>query len=332
MIFTVPADAPTGCWVPVHVRTEGKVTSNVVTMAISTSGGSCAEPANPIGAFVTKGGKVAAILALRQTVNENINIQNPIEAVSDTVIGITAQIAPGAFPYHRIFSLPPAGSCTVLTAVGTLAGDVLTDRFGVTAKLLNAGTAWSLSQPANPGSPPVSITPLFRDGPLVGPAGARVQAIQTLPATLSMNPGSFRLTIPGGSDLGAMEANFTMPAMLNWTGRDALNIIDRAKPLALSWTGAPAGYGLFVVGGIVDMPTNSTAIFFCSVAPGASGFTIPESILSALPATQEYPSRSLAAVYVGAWNLANPASFTGTGLDLGALVSMVVSGKTVVFQ
>src|SRR5262249_4655679 len=91
VLFTVPADAPLGCWVPVYVRTEGKNTSNVVTMAISADGSPCSEPANAAGAFVTRGGNMAAVIAMRQTVNQNINIQSPIEAMSDYVVGVTAQ-------------------------------------------------------------------------------------------------------------------------------------------------------------------------------------------------------------------------------------------------
>jgi uncharacterized protein (TIGR03437 family) len=39
--FTVPADAPTGCAVPVQVILNGSAASNTVTMAISTSGSAC---------------------------------------------------------------------------------------------------------------------------------------------------------------------------------------------------------------------------------------------------------------------------------------------------
>jgi uncharacterized protein (TIGR03437 family) len=41
--FTVPAGAPSGCWVPVVVRTQGTIVSNTVTMAIGP-GSSCTEP------------------------------------------------------------------------------------------------------------------------------------------------------------------------------------------------------------------------------------------------------------------------------------------------
>ena len=41
LYFTVPADAPTGCTVPVQVILNGGESSNEVTMAISANGGSC---------------------------------------------------------------------------------------------------------------------------------------------------------------------------------------------------------------------------------------------------------------------------------------------------
>ncbi len=330
--FTVPANAPTGCWVPVLVRTEGIHTSNAATMAISSDGKPCSEPANPVGAFVTRGGKMAAILAMRQSVDENINVPNVIEASSDTVIGITAQVSPGAFPFHRIFSLPPAGSCTVATAPGTLTGDILTDKLGATSKLLDAGSAWTLGRSPSQGNPPLTLTRVFKALPFVGSAGGQVLGIGGLPANLFLDPGSYQLGIPGGTDLPKMQATFTMPGALTWTGRNNLNSVDRSVPLTLSWTGAPSGSGLFVAGGNIDIPTNSSAAFFCSVPPGASSFTVPEFILGAIPGTENLVTRSLGALYVGAWNIANPATFHSSSLDFGAVISVVVSGKTVVFK
>jgi uncharacterized protein (TIGR03437 family) len=333
VIFVVPADAPTGCWVPVLVRTEGKYASNVATLAISADGSPCTEPSNPVGAFVAKGGNLGAILAFRQTVNQDLGVLQPVEAAGDDLVGVIAQLAGSTFPFHRIFSLPPAGACTVYTAAGNLAGSLLTDTLGSTTKFLDAGGTWSVAQAGSPATVgPVSLTPLFASGAFSAQIGSSVTGIKGLPSNLFLNPGSYVLSVPGGADIRLFQANFTMPAAFTWTGRDSLGLIDRTQPLALSWTGSPSGYQMFAAGGNLDNPSNSSALFFCSIPAGASSFTIPPAILAALPATQRFLGRSRGALYLGAWNLGSPASFSASGIDLGVVISAQISGKTVVFQ
>jgi uncharacterized protein (TIGR03437 family) len=333
VIFTVPADAPTGCWVPVFVRTEGKYTSNAATIAISADGSPCRESSNPVGTFLTKGGKLGAVIAFRQTVNQDLGVLQPVEAVSDDLVGVISQVSAGVFPFHRIFSLPPAGACTIYSGTGNLASSILTDTLGSTTQFLDAGGAWSVAQAASPATTgPVSVTPMFASGSFAGQIGASVPAITGLPSNLFLNPGSYTLSTPGGVDVSAFQAAFSVPAPFAWTGRDDLGLLDRTQALTLNWTGTPSGYQMFVAGGNVDKPSNSSALFFCSVPSGATSFTIPAPILSALPATQRFLGRSQGALYLGAWNLATPASFSASGLDLGVVISAQISGKTVVFQ
>jgi uncharacterized protein (TIGR03437 family) len=45
--FTVPNNAPLGCWVPVYVKTAGSVVSNYISMAINSGGGTCPTPGPP---------------------------------------------------------------------------------------------------------------------------------------------------------------------------------------------------------------------------------------------------------------------------------------------
>src|SRR5271166_6372820 len=59
IVFTVPLNAPAGCWVPVQVRTAGTILSNSTTMAISAAAGSpCAETNNPFAMKFVNGGKL----------------------------------------------------------------------------------------------------------------------------------------------------------------------------------------------------------------------------------------------------------------------------------
>src|SRR5262249_41951822 len=65
IIFTVPDNAPLGCWVPVQIRTEGTMLSNAVTMAITADGSPCKEPSNPLGQKLLTGGNLGVLAFTR---------------------------------------------------------------------------------------------------------------------------------------------------------------------------------------------------------------------------------------------------------------------------
>src|ERR1019366_8788403 len=56
-VFSLPSNAPTGCFVPVYVRVAGAV-SGATTMAIMPQGGACSDTHNPISAALIAGGKI----------------------------------------------------------------------------------------------------------------------------------------------------------------------------------------------------------------------------------------------------------------------------------
>ena len=55
IVFTVPPNAPLGCWVPVQIRTSGTTVSNTTTMAISANGSPCSDPLNALTASFLAG-------------------------------------------------------------------------------------------------------------------------------------------------------------------------------------------------------------------------------------------------------------------------------------
>lgn len=54
--FPLPPNVPIGCYVPVQVVVNGNLYSNIVTMAINTSGQPCSDD-NPAGKVVRDGGR-----------------------------------------------------------------------------------------------------------------------------------------------------------------------------------------------------------------------------------------------------------------------------------
>ena len=132
--------------------------------------------------------------------------------------------------------------------------------------------------------------------------------------------------------MGGFQATAAMPAQLTWTNRDQILRIDRTKPLTLNWTGAAAGSTVAVLGINSDQSSNASAAFLCVAQNSATSLTVPDYVLAGIPASRQFPFKSVAALFVGALPLAAPVSFTGTGLDLGALFPVTISAKQVIFR
>ena len=153
----------------------------------------------------------------------------------------------------------------------------------------------------------------------------------SLTDALFLDPGDFTLTGFGGPDVGAFQEPLKIPAGITWTNRDQISVIDRGRGFTATGSGAPAGTFAAVIGANVDLPTNSSALFLCLAPPGAGSFTVPPEILANIPPTRANMLQSKSVVYVGTLP-AQPTAFTAGGLDAGALLSVFLTGKTVVFR
>ena len=161
-----------------------------------------------------------------------------------------------------------------------------------------------------------------------GPIGSFLPLYQ-LPNTLFLSPGPYTVTGPGGADIGAINASLTMPPAFAWTNRDQTTNVKRSQPLALNWTGGASGQTISILGASSDLPTNSSAAFFCVAPVGATSFTIPAEVLSALPASQSAAQKSKAAIFlIGS----SDTPFTASGLQTAFGSAVYVLGKTVSFQ
>jgi uncharacterized protein (TIGR03437 family) len=327
VIFNVPATAPTGCWVPVYVRTEGKIVSNVATMAIDPGGLNCAEPANAFAAPLIKGGNLAAVLAMRHSVKEDAGTSAPVEAVSDYIWELASKETGGLFSFNPTLSIPPPGACTAYSVVGDLGTNALPPGATGSGQALDAGTKVTLSG----GASPISVSLSNPGGLTLGEAGAAVTGLSWFPSSLVLNPGSFTLNGPGGTQIGAFQAAFTMPTPLAWTNRDQLSLVNRSQGVTLNFAGATTGATVVASGIAVDLPHNSSAMFLCVAAAGANSITVSPDMLANFPATTASTSFK-SAIYLGQWSFASPTLFQASGLDIGAVMPVSIIGKTVSFQ
>jgi uncharacterized protein (TIGR03437 family) len=329
IVFTVPAQPPLGCWVPVYVRTGGTAVSNVVTMAITSDGSPCQEPNNALASALIKGGKIGNYAAARIAVHHSVAVTQTLDATADLLGTFQAQEKQGPFNFNPLFSLPPPGTCTSYSMIGDRSSDPNVSIAGMTppsGPSLDAGLV-SLSGTAGSKSTQAGTDP--------GTGGAYLAgSVAQLPLTNTafLNPGAFLLALAGGSDIGAGSANFTVTQPLTWTNRDQIAPIVRSSGFMATWTGADPAASVFIAGAGVDVPTNSTSVFLCIAAPGANSFTVPADVLANVPPTRLRLIQSKGVVYIGQWNLKTPAKIAAAGLDFSAVVPMFVTGTTVTFQ
>jgi uncharacterized protein (TIGR03437 family) len=327
----LPADTPLGCWVPVYVRTKGTNVSNFVTIAVSADGSACSEPSNALPTALIQGGNIGMILAARIAVHHDVGVANINDSISDELGAYFAQEKPGQFNFNPMFSLPPAGTCTSYTFAGDfpISPGFLPGMTPPTGRVLDAGAITISSG----GTPPANQTATaLAPGMYLAPLGGAIPTIPGSQNTAFLNPGSFALGGAGGKDVGSFQATLTMPAPPNWTNRDQLSSVTRSQGFTVAWTGAAAGQTVFIGGGGVDLPVNSTGMFLCIAKPGDTSLTVPPDVLANVPAAHARLIQSKGVVYIGQWPIASPVQFNASGLDSGLLLGTEVSGKTVMFQ
>jgi uncharacterized protein (TIGR03437 family) len=330
IVFDVPANAPQGCWVPVYVRTSGSVVSNFVSMAIAPSGGTCTNSTSPyISNIFLKGGNLGRATVGRTITVEDVGVTAPVTVTADYHLSFAFAIPHVPFPFNPAVTLPPPGACTDynetgdVTNVHPLPGSLPPPApldFGAPFLLTGPNGMKTLTAAFNA---PLSV----RSGLLGGSITNNI-----LPNSLFLSPGSYTVTGLGGTNIGPFSATFTLPQLLNWTEQSTLGVVDRNQPLTLNWTGSSEGDLDFVIGMGVDLPTNSSSIFVCSVPYRANSFTVPSDILANLPATRPNPLQSKDVIYVFSIPGPSVVNLNTTGLDSGSTSSYIILGKTVLFQ
>src|SRR5262249_31146186 len=323
MFSPVPADPPLGCWVPVTVRTGGAVSSNTVTIAVSSDGSRCSDAGNPLTQAFVNGGGLAALSLVRATTRQDVGVTAPIDVASDFVTYGFYQEHGGPFAFAPFVSLPPAGTCTTFTGSRDLFANWALPAPITTIRSLDAGTRFSLTGPKG-------TTTVTRN--VDAAALGSFLPLYSLPNQLYLDPGTYTLAGSGGADVGAFRASATVPSPFTWTNRDQITTVDRTQALTVTWSGAAAGQTLALLGGNADLPTNSTGLFYCVVPPGATSFSIPPAVLGVVPPTRGNVLQSKGVIYLTSMPLANGQPFSAPGLDAGVIQAVYLSGKTVIFQ
>jgi len=289
IVFTMPSNVTPSCTVTIQVRAGG-VLSNLTTVAVSTTdtctttgGGSTGGSTNPtqaeIDSWIARGNYVSGTINLNRsttyavdtlgalTVTKADNIAGQFTRFSGTDLGnVLRGILPPGFPILN----PTAGSCVVYTIAS------LTNPYpNLISVNLDAGPQLTSSGPNGTQAVPRQTNQAA--GPTYG-TGA------SFPNTY-LAPGSYTLSGPGGTAVGAFTGSITLvPELVVTNNPDDFKLINRGAGVTARWTGGDSTTVLTISGQSIDQTGNGAA-FVCIQNVSAGQFTVPASILNQLPAS-----------------------------------------------
>ena len=309
--FTIPADAITGCYVPVAVVVN-KITSNFGSLAVAPAGSFCADG---------NGFTAAQIQQLQSAAGNSrlatLNLTRTVSSAAGTID--TGSAAFGMYTPTQLAAffgpsqMPSLGGCVVYPFSGNT--PAITDP--TQPQGLNAGAAIAVSGPN--GAKQLTVS----QGGLAGLYGAQL-ATSADGGTLFLDPGSYTFSGPGGADVGALQGQFTVPATVVWSNAASNAAVNRAQGITVTWTGGDPN-GFVNVSGYSLAPAAGTgAMFTCTAAASAGTFTVPPLVTLSLPAST---SGGLSLMGVSA-----PTPFTGQGIDIGVATASSGVSQPTTFQ
>jgi uncharacterized protein (TIGR03437 family) len=297
IVFTVPANAPTGCAVPLSVQI-GNAVSNSVLLPIAPAGSRSCTVTNP--AF--------------SNADTSLLFSGP-GPFTFAGIDLSRQ---ATFPGYRDrlqanflrFTVPAAAQPFVLTYIDATA----------------LGTCQIFNNLEGKSDPPINLIAGLDAGPqLTVQNGNNTTAIPggsgDYHATLSADasffaPGPITVSGPGGADVQKFNVTVTPPAFPRLTSpspdASSPTTVTRSSGLTVTWSGGNDQTYIEIQGFNSTDDTGSLgASFQCNAPSSAGSFTIPPNILMALPAGSSGGLIFAPAIL--------PTNISGTGLNFNQL-------------
>ncbi len=292
IVFTVPANAPTGCAVPLVVQI-GSATSNSVVIPVANGSRNCTA-ANP----ALESAEQLAMAGPPFTIGD-IDLEHDIANASYQDLGqfefesVLSFEQPDTQPFLVSWSdAQPLGTCIAYSNLKGLAAAP----FGNTAPA-DAGTLFTLTGP---------------NGTATIGANGNSGQFTTLSSTGSfLVPGAYTVTGTGGADIGPFQGMITIFALPALVSPQSGAVVTRSNGMTVTWTGGdPAGTVEIELSSASDSTLTTGALAICTAPAAAGSFTVPPYILDALPAG------SFAGFRFSSPETYGPA-FTASGLGLG---------------
>ena len=291
----IPANVPPGCYVSV-VAASGSIVSNTVTLPVNPGGGPCSDPASALdGSKLQAAAGKRGVNSVGVTVGQNIS---PNGTPGDTNAFVIAASLTGGY-YGTGYEYASQGSCMV---VPPSQGDF-----------------------SNAGLTPLDVGSIQESGPSGNVTLGGGGGIYSAPLAGLNFPGTYTFTASGGADVGGFKVAINVQTTLTLTNKAALATITRSQGATVTWSGGFPNGDVQVSGGIsAQFATQYGAVrFFCHAPSRAGQFTIPASILMALP-----PGGGSLAVE----NFTAPQGVSATGIDVGLAAAVVVFKLNATFK
>ena len=287
IVFTVPSNVPTGCAVPLLVQINNEISNNTLMQVAATGSRNCT-PANAVYASanieqaVLAGTVTTGSVKMFHYSDGGGTYEDDASAKFSKVLAFT----PGSQPFFISYLDDlPLGTCLVYNNLNESEGDVT-----ITQSAIDAGSTITLKGP---------------NGSVALPENQGLNTISGKGTFLV--PGAYTVTGTGGADVGSFSATFTIAALPTLTSPVNNGAVTRSSGMTVTWTGG-IGNVLIEIFSPTDATNTNGAGAVCAASASAGSFTIPSSVLLALPA-------STSAGFI--FSTQTEASFTATGLNLG---------------
>jgi len=324
---TVPHGV-TGCAVSVLMQI-GTMVSNATSIAIADNGRTCT-PVNPMvppGLIGNTGSyKVGAVF-----------LERGVETLPGVTGGTTttkSDVGGASFEKVTYTNSPPTGSQLDINSYGSCSvvnykqNTTPPTNTGGSVTPLDAGPAITVMGPGSFGTKTLQKSTIagvnFYGGPFDQTATTLV-------------PGAYTITGPGGNDVGAFNANYTLPQIFTWTDQATITSVNRASGVTVHWTGGnPSGYVTISGSSIyygAALANTIEAAFTCTARVSDGSFTVPPVVLLSLPPSgSNIPGVSVIpgslSVESFDYQLFGPPS----GLDAALVGSFFLYGSSVTYQ
>jgi uncharacterized protein (TIGR03437 family) len=322
VVVTVPANAPTGCWVPVSINAGGTV-SNTATMAIAGApAATCDDAGSPLSKLVRTGGTQAFIHIERVNLVENLNPPDTVTKVMDELYSRFYTRPNSPYNFDPYLSFPPAGACLVHQTNGDA-------YLGKSLRGALPGSADISPQPNvtyNNGTQPLNLTGMLSAsyGPVAG-------TVDGAPFGMNLLTGGGSYVVdPGGPNQASL--NFTQEPAPKWTAPNGIVAIPRNTPLTLSFTPGDTAAPTAIMVYAYAAATNSTVEVECLAPPGAQSFTVPADALSNLPASYAIRDGSYVNLFIGTLGVNKAVTFTNGLAASGVLLNSNWVAQSVVLR
>lgn len=317
----IPVGA-SGCATPVMFKI-GEARSNTATVAIAESGRTCTPTgptldANRLSTLLSKPAVgIGVIRLLRQ---RSVNTPRGLSGRSDggSALFHRVTVPAGGLGLGPAIDIPPPGSC-LISAYPTISTGPA-PLFASTT--MNAGASLTLNGPPGQRTFPGRVT----QGVLSYTVGFGVSEFFTDGPYTVAGTGAPEGT---ANSVGAFTASVNLPPPLVWTNQKTIVTVNRSQGVTVNWTGGDP-YGFVIVragtGSSDNLDASAEVDISCTARASDGTFSIPSSVLLALPATPSMGAGLLSVEGVSFGAVPAP------GLDFGSLTAVDWSGAVVDFR